>query len=178
MFAQRCRGARPCAPPVVSLASLSFRFFVFLLLLSVFLACQPSSPQTGHRVIAAAVRSLLDKAYAGVDHQTYRAALHEVEAASRTYLSTTPHDLQDRVNEILAYLRTAEEILRWQAEHPNEQRQTNDPAVTNWIERYPFLRAAVGAQGQSGFDAPTALTLLWDKTDEVLRGLQVKSAPL
>jgi len=158
--------------------SVFFSFLLFFLLPSLN-ACQSQTPQTGHRVIAAAVRSILDKAYAGVDHQTYRAALYEVEAASRTYLSTTPHDLQDRVNEILAYLRTAEEILQWQSERQGEsKRQATDPAVRTWIERYPFLQAAIGARTQGEFDVPTALTLLWDKTDEVLRGLQVKSAPL
>jgi hypothetical protein len=163
--------------PHSTAAQSSVLFLLFILLLSS--ACQSQTPQTGHRMIAAAVRSLLDKAYAGVDYQTYRAALYEVETASNAYLSATPHHLQDKVNEILAYLRTAEEILRWQTERTNEEkRPIADPAVTNWTERYSFLRAAVGAQGQSGFDAPTALTLLWDKADGVLRGLQVKNKPI
>jgi hypothetical protein len=153
---------------------LLFSFVSFLII-----ACQPSPPQTGHREIAAAVRTLLDKSYAGIDYPTYQAALKEVEAISAARLERTPHDLQARVDQMLEYLRTAEEILRWQSQHQREsEHQTNDPVVRAWTERYPFLQAAVGARTQSEFDVPTALTLLWDKTDEVLRGLQIKSAPL
>ena len=132
-------------------------------------------------MIAAAVRSLLDKSYAGIDYPTYKQALAEVEATSATYIKTTPLDLQDKVNEILTYLRTAEEILHWQAERKTDKAlQATDPtdlAVMNWTKHYPFLHAAIGARNQDVFDVPTALTLLWDKTDEVLRGLQIKSKP-
>lgn len=152
---------------------------MFLFLSSVFLACYPSLPQTGHQEIAAAVRVLLDKAYAGVDYPTYQEALKEVEATSAARLEQTPHNLRARVEQMLEYLRTAEEILRWQSQHQREsEHQVDDPTVRAWSERYPFLQAALGARAQGKFDARTALTLLWDKTDEVLRGLQVKTAPL
>jgi hypothetical protein len=143
------------------------------------LSCQTPLPQTGHQEIAAAVRVLLDKAYAGVDYPTYQDALKEVEAISAARLEQTPHDLQARVDQMLEYLRAAEEILRWQSQYRREsERQATDLAVRAWTERYPFLQAAVGARTQSEFDVPTALILLWDKTDEVLRGFQIKSAPL
>lgn len=179
MLGQWRKGVRWRALPIVSFELPSWGAPGFLLLLSVLLACQPSPPQTGHREIAAAVRRLLDKAYAGIDYPAYRLALTEVEAVSTTNIHTTPPELQDKVREILAYLQTAEEILRWQTEHKTdaEQKRT-DPLVTTWTERYPFLRAALGARHKDEFDVPTALTLLWDKTDEVLRGLQLKSKPL
>jgi hypothetical protein len=121
----------------------------------------------------------LDKSYAGIDYPTYQAELKKVETSNATHWERIPHDLRDQVQQILAYLRTAEEILRWQSQHQVEsERQATDPAVRAWIERYPFLQAAVGARTQGIFDAPTAVTLLWDTTDEMLRGLQVKSKPL
>lgn len=149
-------------------------FFIFL-----FTACHSTPPQTGHREIAAAVRSLLDQSYAGIDYPAYHQAFAKVEAVSVISLKTTPLELRDKVHEILTYLRTAEEILRWQEERKTGVEQTEIvPLVTTWTERYPFLRAALGARNQDVFDAPTALTLLWDKADEVLRGFQVKSKPL
>lgn len=160
-------------------AAKTSRLSFLLCLLFLFLACQSQEPQTGHQVIAAAVRSLLDKSYAGIDYPAYHLAFAEVEAVSAAYIKTTPPELQDQVHEILTYLRTAEEILRRQDERKTDTEwQATDPAVTNWIEHYPFLRAAIGARSRNVFDAPTALTLLWDKADEVLRGLQIKSKPL
>ncbi|MBI3302841.1 MAG: hypothetical protein HYZ72_12320 [Deltaproteobacteria bacterium] len=150
-----------------------------LLLLFLLGACPEQTPQTGHRVIAAAVRGLLDKSYAGIDYPTYRDSLREVDAVCAEQRKATPTHLRDRVEQMLAYLRTAEEILRWQAEQGNGQEQPPDnPRVAAWIDRYPFLRAAVGAHTANVFDPDTALVLLWDKTDEVLRGFQVKSNPL
>jgi hypothetical protein len=149
-----------------------------LLLLSV-LACQPQPPQTGHQAFAVVVRNLLDKSYAGIDYPAYQAELKEVETSSATHWENIPHDLRTQVQQILAYLRTAEEILHWQSERQiDSKRQATDPTVRAWIERYPFLQAAIGARVQGEFDVLTALTLLWDKTNEVLRGLQIKSAPL
>ncbi|MGE0679690.1 MAG: hypothetical protein AB7P69_02115 [Candidatus Binatia bacterium] len=152
---------------------------MFLLLFFVFLACQSFPLQTGHQEIASAVRALLDQSYAGIDYPTYQGALKKVETTSATHREDIPYGLRDQVQQILAYLRTAEEILRWQSQrHLESERQASDPTVRAWIERYPFLQAAVGARSQGIFDAPTAATLLWDKTDEVLRELQIKSAPL
>lgn len=143
------------------------------------LACswQEGSPQTGHQHIAAAIRALLTRAYAGIDYPTYRDGLAEVEAVVAAHLPHTPHQLRTEVASMLAYLRTAEEILRWQAGSGPENA---DPMVTRWTDRYPFLQMAVGARAEApqSFDAQTAVTLLWDKTDELLRGLQLKSGPL
>lgn len=125
------------------------------------------------------MRALLDQSYAGIDAPTYQTELDKIERISAANLERTPHDLRDKVEVMLAYLRTAGEILRWQAEHQTEAQQTAlDPLVTKWTTRYPFLRAAIGARTPNVFDTQTALTLFWDKTNEVLRNLQVKSTPL
>jgi hypothetical protein len=148
-----------------------------LLSLLLFTACQHSRPQTGHQLIAVAVRQLLDTSYAGIDYLTYRDGLRAVEAVVAQQLESTPRSLRTTAEEILAYLRTAEEILRWQAEHGDTQ--TVDPAlVAAWTKRYPFLQAAVGAQTKSVFDVGTALILLWDKANALLPSFQVKSKPL
>lgn len=143
------------------------------------LACwwQERSPQTGHQHIAAAIRELLDRAYAGIDYPTYRDGLTRVEAVVADHLPHTPHQLRNEVASMLAYLRTAAEILQWQA---GPEAANADRTVTRWIDRHPFLRMAVGARAEAPrtFDAQTAVTLLWDKTDEVLRGLQLKSRSL
>ena len=148
-----------------------------LLFLLLFTACQHSRPQTGHQIIAMAVRQLLDTSYAGIDYLTYRDGLRAVEAVVAQQLESTPRSLRTTAEEILAYLRTAEEILRWQAEHSDTQ--TVDPAlVAAWTKQHPFLQAAVGAQTKSVFDVGTALILLWDKANALLPSFQVKSKPL
>lgn len=158
------------------------RPFKVLLLLPVFLlpgACQEQTPQTGHRVIAEAVRGLLDKSYAGIDYPSYRDSLKNLETTTAAHLTTTPAQLRDQAEQMLTYLRAAEEVLRWQSEPSKTiERAADDRMVAAWIEHYPFLQVAVGAQLPDVFDAHTATMLLWDKTDEVLRGFQVKSKPL
>jgi hypothetical protein len=153
--------------------------FAFCLLPFVLSACQEQTPQTGHRIIAEAVRALLDKAYAGADYPTYRAELLKLEAIVTQEQKNTPVPLQPKAAEMLGYLRTAGEILRWQTEQNTwASSSTNAPLVHGWIGRYPFLRAAVGAHTPEVFDVQTALTLLWDKTNAVLPQFQVKSRPL
>ena len=155
--------------------SLSLSLF---LALSLFLtACQDQAPQTGHQFIAAAVRKLLDKSYAGIEYPAYRDGLTEVETIVTQQLTLTPYHLRPKTEEMLTYLRTAEEVLRWQAEHSNTQ-AVDTKLVTVWVDRYPFLRAAIGAQTNSAFDVGTALILLWDKTSALLPNFQVKSKPL
>jgi hypothetical protein len=149
------------------------------LLSALFASCQSQQPQTGHQVIAAAVRALLDKSYAGVDYPAYQEALKEVETVRAAHLAQTPYDLRAQVEQILGYLRTAGEILQWRHERKTaEECRTTDPAVAVWTERDTFLRAALDAHTPGLFDVPTALTLLWDQADAVLRGLQLKSRPL
>jgi len=146
---------------------------LFLLLTS----CHDQSPQNGHQLIAAAVRNLLDKSYAGIEYPAYREGLKGVEMVMAQQLEFTPPPLRPRAEEMLSYLRTAEEILRWQAESGKSQ-TVNTKLVASWIDRHPFLRAAVGAQTNSAFDVGTALILLWDKTNALLPSFQVKSRPL
>lgn len=154
---------------------------LFLLIPFLFLqtACEKRAPQTGQRVIAEAVRALLDKAYAGIDYPTYRDNLKELEAITAQHLDTTPWHLRPQAEQMLNYLQTAEAILRWQAEQSNVGTPSaDDQAVAVWIERYPFLRAALGARTANVFDVSTAVTLLWDKTNAILPGFQIKSKPL
>lgn len=155
--------------------SLSLSLSFSLLLVS----CQEQTPQTGHRVIAEAVRSLLDKAYAGADYPTYRDELHKLEVIFAKEQNNTPVHLQSKAEEMLGYLRTAGDILRWQVEkNPTAPSSANNPLVQGWIGRYSFLSAAVGALTPDVFDVQTALILLWDKTNAVLPQFQVKSRPL
>lgn len=78
---------------------------------------------------------------------------------------------------MLAYLRTAEEILRWQAEYVGLH--TVDPKLVEaWLKRHPFLRAAIGAQTHNAFDVGTAVSLLCDTINAILPSYQVKSKPL
>jgi hypothetical protein len=140
-------------------------------------ACHHQPPQTGHQLIAAAVRTLLDKSYAGIEYPAYRDGLKEVEAVAAQQLERTPRQLRATAEEMLSYLRTAEEVLRWQAEHGDSQAVDTD-LITTWVDRHPFLRAAVGAQTNSAFDVGTALILLWDKVNALLPSFQVKSRPL
>jgi hypothetical protein len=80
---------------------------------------------------------------------------------------------------MLGYLRTAGDIWRWHAEqNPPVPSPANAPLVQEWIGRYSFLSAAIGAHTPDEFDVQTALTLLWDKTNAVLPEFQVKSRPL
>lgn len=161
---------------LMSLAlSLSLSLFFSLSLL--FTACQYSPPQTGHQVLAAAVRALLDKSYAGIEHTAYRDQLKVVEAVAVQQHDLIPPHLLSRAKEILTCLRTAEEILRWQAE-PSHTSAVDTKLISVWIDRHPFLRVAIGAQTSSTFDIETALILLWDKTNAILPNFQVKSKPL
>ncbi len=124
-----------------------------------------------------AVRSLLDRSYAGIEYPAYRDGLKEVEAVVTQQLEHTPHHLRSTAAEMLTYLRTAEEVLRWQTEHGHSQ--TVDTAlVATWLARHPFLRAAIGAQTDSVFDVSTALILLWDQTSALMPSFQVKSNSL
>jgi hypothetical protein len=138
-----------------------------LLSLLLFTACQHSPPQTGHQIIAVAVRQLLETSYAGIDYLTYRDSMRAVEAVVAQQLESTPRSLRT----------TAEEILRWQAEH-GDTRIVDPALVAAWTKRHPFLRAAVGAQTKSVFDVGTTLILLWDKANVLLPSFQVKSKPL
>ena len=157
----------------LSLLSLSLSLSLFLV------SCQRQPPQTGHRVIAEAIRALLDKAYAGADYSTYRDEMHKLEALMTQEQKNTPLHLQPKAEEMLVYLRTAGEILLWQMEQPPAAPSSaNDVLVQGWIGRYPFLSAAVGALTPDVFDGQTAVTLLWDKTNAVLPQFQVKSRPL
>jgi len=158
--------------PTLSL-SLSLSLCVLLI------ACEKPPPQTGQRVIAAAVRALLDQSYAGIDYPTYRDSLKDLEALTAQHLDTTPFSLRPLAEQMLDYLRTAEEILRWQTEQGKAGLpSSDDKMVKAWVERYPFLRAAIGAHTANVFDVPTALTLLWDKTNTTLPAFQMKSKPL
>jgi hypothetical protein len=153
--------------------ALSLSFFLFLT------ACQEQTPQTGHRIIAEAVRALLDKAYAGADYPTYHAELFKLEAIVTQEQTNTPVPLRPKTVEMLGYLRTAGEILRWQTEQNTSAfSSANAPVVQGWVGRYSFLSAAVGAHTPGVFDVQTALSLLWDKTNAVLPQFQVKSRSL
>ena len=134
------------------------------------------SAQTGHRDIAASIRRVLDAAYAGADHARYSADLHALEAVTEARLAAVPSHLKPRIAQMLTNLRTAREVLGWQAE-----RSAPRPAeVEGWIARHPFLQAAVGATADApdAFDIHTALHLLWDQTNEILRDVQVKNRPI
>jgi hypothetical protein len=158
--------------------SLCMVFLLFLLF--VLSSCHKQPHQTGHQHIALAVRQLLDQSYAGIDYPTYRDSLQKIEEVAAAQLPATPSQLRGQVAQMLTYLRTAEEVLRWKAEGGATEERQDTQVVAAWIERYPFLRIAKGARADAPevFDPDTALTLLWDKADEMLRQLQVKSTPL
>ena len=110
------------------------------------------SAQTGHQDIAASIRRVLDAAYAGADHARYSADLHALEAVTAARSATVPPHLKPRIAQMLTNLRTAREVLGWQAEHSAPR-----PAVVQtWIARHPFLQAAVGATAEApdSFDIP------------------------
>ena len=122
---------------------------------------------------------MLDKAYAGVDYPTYREELFKLDARVTKEQKNTPALLQPKIVEMLSYLHTAGDILRWQAEQPSPSSPpAYNPQVQNWISQYSFLSAAIGARTPDVFDIQTALSLLWDKTNAVLPEFQVKSRPL
>ena len=134
------------------------------------------SAQTGHQDIAASIRRVLDAAYAGADHARYSANLRALEAVAAARSAAVPPHLKPRIEQMLSNLRTAREVLGWQAEHSAPR-----PAeVQAWIARHPFLQAAVGATADAPdtFDIHTALHLLWDQTNEILRDVQVKNRPI
>ena len=176
---------RRTAPEVEGLHSIGIcstrvlRLFACVLLWSLFsTGCQwlDGSAQTGHRDIAASIRRVLDAAYAGADHARYSADLHALEAVAAARSAAVPSHLKPRIEQMLTNLRTAREVLGWQAE-----RSAPRPAeVEGWIARHPFLQAAVGATADApdSFDIHTALHLLWDQTNEILRDVQVKNRPI
>ena len=88
-------------PSVFLSLALSLSFSLLLV------SCQAQTPQTGHRIIAEAVRELLDKAYAGADYPTYREELLKLEAIVTKEQKNTPVLLQPKTIELLGYLRTA-----------------------------------------------------------------------
>lgn len=141
-------------------------------------------PQTGHQEIAASIRQLLDKAYAGADHAAYSASLQSLEGIAAAQLDAVPSHLKPQVEQMLSNLRTAEEILRWDTERKATQEaslaQTDEAPLAAWIQRHTFLQAAVGAKADApnAFDTETALHLLWDHTNEILRDVQVKNRPI
>jgi hypothetical protein len=141
-------------------------------------ACQEQPPQTGHRVIAAAIRTLLDQAYADVDARTYQQQMQALESIVAEQKPHAPRELHKTLEGMLGYLRTAADILHWQAEHPNTAASGAEQPIVGWTKRYSFLEAAVGAQASGVFDPSTAVTLLWDKTNQLLPQLQIKSKPL
>ena len=48
------------------------------------------------------------------------------------------------------------------------------PRLARWTERSPFLHATVGAR----LDAPTAVQMLFEKTDQTLVAMQIKNKPI
>jgi hypothetical protein len=143
------------------------------------LSCDQLSdqPVTGHRDIAVALRSLLDLAYTGPNYPTYHAEFQSFAKHVQEKIEATPHEMRPYVRTIMAYLRTADEVLQWQAQQSEDQRP---PQLTTWTGRYPFLKAAIGARfdAPQAFDVETALQLLLEKTDQTLVAMQVKNKPI
>ena len=136
-----------------------------------------TQPLTGHRDIAAALRPLLDLAYAGLDYPTYHAEFQAFQNVVQQKIAVTPHEMRPYVETIVAYLHVADNVLEWQAQqHPEQQ----PPQLTTWTARHPFLKAAIGARLEAphAFDAETALQLLFEKTDQTLVAMQVKNKPI
>ena len=80
---------------------------------------------------------------------------------------------------MLTYLRTAEEVLRWQAEHGDKhtvEPRSHSLLLGSSVIRFCELLSA--HQASNAFDVETALILLWDKTSALLPSFQVKSKPL
>ncbi len=156
---------------------------VCVTLLAVILLCPLScdqisqQPLTGHRDIAVALRSLLDLAYTGPDYPTYHAEFQSFAKHVQEKIETTPHAMRPYVSTIMAYLRTADEVLQWQTLQSEGQRP---PQLATWTGHYPFLKAAIGARFEApqAFDVETALQLLFEKTDQTLVAMQVKNKPI
>ena len=136
-----------------------------------------NQPLTGHRDIAAALRPLLDLAYAGPDYPTYHAEFQAFQTVVQQKMEETPYEMRPYVETILVYLHVADKVLEWQAQQHTEQQP---PQLTAWITHYPFLKAALGARLEAphAFDTETALQLLFEKTDETLVAMQVKNKPI
>ncbi len=132
---------------------------------------------TGHRDIAAALRPLLDLAYAGLDYPTYHAEFQAFQDIVQQKIEETPHEMRPYVETIVVYLHVADNVLEWQAQQHTEQQP---PQLTAWITHHPFLKAALGARLEAphAFDAETALQLLFEKTDQTLVAMQVKNKPI
>ncbi len=174
----RERGLFVTASPILKRTSLWLFLFFFPV------SCQwlDQPPQTGHQKIAAAIRSLLDQAYAGADHTSYKTALQSLESLAAIQLDAVPSHLKAQVEQMLTNLRTAEEVLHWDTERKvaTEPTPASEAPVTAWIRRHTFLQAAVGAKAEApnAFDTETALNLLWDQANEILRDVQVKNSPI
>ena len=174
----RERGLFVTASPILKRTSLWLFLFFFPV------SCQwlDQPPQTGHQKIAAAIRSLLDQAYAGADHTSYKTALQSLESLAAIQLDAVPSHLKAQVEQMLTNLRTAEEVLHWDTERKvaTEPTPANEAPFTAWIRRHTFLQAAVGAKADApnAFDTETALNLLWDQANEILRDVQVKNSPI
>ncbi len=166
------------ASPILKRTSLWLFLFFFPV------SCQwlDQPPQTGHQKIAAAIRSLLDQAYAGADHTSYKTALQSLESLAAIQLDAVPSHLKAQVEQMLTNLRTAEEVLHWDTERKVATQPTpaSEAPFTAWIRRHTFLQAAVGAKAEApnAFDTETALNLLWDQANEILRDVQVKNSPI
>jgi len=92
-------------------------------------------------------------------------------------IEATPHAMRPYVSTIMAYLRTADEVLQWQAQQSEDHRP---PQLATWTGRYPFLKAAIGARFEAPgvFDVETAVQLLFEKTDQTLVAMQIKNKPI
>ncbi len=166
----------PYTPPV----SLHRKAFCVLALAFLFpSSCDQLRNQrlTGHRDIAAALRPLLDLAYAGPDYPTYHAEFQAFQNIVQQRIEETPHEMRPYVETIVVYLHVADNVLEWQAQQHTEQQP---PQLTAWIAHHPFLKAALGARLEAphAFDAETALQLLFEKTDQTLVAMQVKNKPI
>ena len=166
----------PYTPPV----SLHRRAFWVLALACLFPAsCDQlrNQPLAGHRDIAAALRPLLDLAYAGPDYPTYHAEFQAFQTVVQQKIEVTPYEMRPYVETIMAYLHVADKVLEWHAQQHTEQQP---PQLTAWITHHPFLKAALGArlEAPQAFDAETALQLLFEKTDQTLVAMQVKNKPI
>ena len=154
---------------------------LFLLVLACFFspACDQlrTQPLTGHRDIAAALRPLLDSAYAGPDYPTYHAEFQAFHTLVQQKIAITPHEMRPYVHTIVAYLQVADKVLEW---HTQQHGERQPPQLTTWTAHHPFLKAAIGARLEAphAFDAETALQLLFEKTDQTLVAMQVKNKPI